>query len=86
VDFVVVDLEEKVKAPDAVVVVVVERHCERIQPLVDRNLLQMERLHSWCVNSNKNNNRGAKEYSSSTIEGRKSDRTLAPVYLSNSSE
>jgi hypothetical protein len=54
VDFVVVvvDLEEKVMAPhDAVVVVVaavvVERHCERIQPLVDRNLLQMERLHSW---------------------------------------
>jgi hypothetical protein len=55
VDFVVVvvDLEEKVMAPDDAVVVVVaavaavERHCERIQPLVDRNLLQMERLHSW---------------------------------------
>jgi hypothetical protein len=55
VDFVVVvvDLEEKVIAPDDAVVVVVaaavvvERHCERIQPLVDRNLLQMERLHSW---------------------------------------
>jgi hypothetical protein len=58
VDFVVVvvDLEEKVTAPDDAVVVVVvvvvaavvvERHCERIQPLVDRNLLQMERLHSW---------------------------------------
>ena len=46
------DLEEKVMAPDDAVVVVaaavvVERHCERIQPLVDRNLLQMERLHSW---------------------------------------
>jgi hypothetical protein len=54
VDFVVVvvDLEEKVMAPDdavvvVAVVVVVERHCERIQPLFDRNLLQMERLHSW---------------------------------------